>query len=139
MRIGELATELSVSTKTLRHYERIGLLPPAVRAENGYRSFSPEAERTARLIVVLRRLDLSLEVIGRLLADDRANLRRNLMGILDEKRSSLSLEVSVLQGKLEDLDTRYLSLATTPRTNPGGCICGLSGELCHCLKSQDSA
>ena len=39
MRIGELAAKLSVSTKTLRHYEKIGLLPPAARSENGYRVF----------------------------------------------------------------------------------------------------
>ena len=114
MQIGQLAKELSVSTKTLRHYEKIGMLPPAARSENGYRTYTPDAERTARLIVMLRRLELSLEEIRNLLEDDPGRLRRNLMGILDEKRSILSIEVAVLQGKLEDLDTRYLRLATTP-------------------------
>ncbi len=132
MRIGELAAELSVSTKTLRHYEKIGLLPPAARAENGYRSFSSQAENIARLIVALRRMDLSLEAIGGLLADDRDNLRKNLMGLLDEKRGAVSLEVAVLQGKLEDLDTRYLSLATTPHDRASACICSLLGKDCDC-------
>ena len=139
MRIGELAAELSVSTKTLRHYEKIGLLPPADRAENGYRSFSARAERTARLVVALRRMDLSLDAIGRLLEQDRASLRKNLMGIIDEKRSALSLDVAVLQGKLEDLDARYLTLATTARAEPGDCICAFLGEPCKCQENQGTA
>ncbi len=132
MRIGELAADLSVSTKTLRHYEKIGLLPAAARAENGYRSFSPDAVRTARLIVALRQMDLSLEAIGTLLDGSPGDLRKSLMGILDEKRSAVSLEVAVLQGKLEEMDTRYLSLATTPRTRPGDCICALLRQTCNC-------
>ena len=114
MQIGQLAKELSVSTKTLRHYEKIGMFPPAARSENGYRTYKQDDERTARLLVMLRRLELSLEEIRNLLEDDPGRLRRNLMGILDEKRSILSIEVAVLQGKLEDLATRYLRLATTP-------------------------
>ena len=137
MRIGELATELSVSTKTLRHYEKIGLLPAAARSKNGYRVFSPEAEAAARLVVALRRIDLSLDEIAGLLAGNRADLRRNLLGILDEKRSAVSLEVAVLQGKLEDMDARYLSLATTPRDRPGDCICALLGRTCDCAASSN--
>ena len=132
MQIGQLAKELSVSTKTLRHYEKIGMLPPAARSENGYRTYTPDAERTARLIVMLRRLELSLEEIRNLLEDDPGRLRRNLMGILDEKRSILSIEVAVLQGKLEDLDTRYLRLATTPGERCENCIADLFGEECVC-------
>ena len=113
MQIGKLAKELSVSTKTLRHYEKIGMLPPAARSENGYRTYTAEAVQTARLIVMLRRLELPLETIRKILEDDRSKIRRNLMGILDEKRCAISVEVAVLQGKLEDLDTRYLSLATS--------------------------
>ena len=132
MQIGQLAKELSVSTKTLRHYEKIGMLPPATRSENGYRTYSPDAVRTARLIVMLRRLELSLEEIRNLLDDDPGRLRRKLMGILDEKRSILSIEVAVLQGKLEDLDTRYLRLVTTPDDSCKNCIADLFGENCMC-------
>jgi MerR family transcriptional regulator, copper efflux regulator len=37
MMIGELATRLGVTTKTLRLYEQRGLIPAAARAANGYR------------------------------------------------------------------------------------------------------
>jgi MerR family copper efflux transcriptional regulator/MerR family gold-responsive transcriptional activator of gol and ges genes len=43
MNIGDLAKKLSVSTKTLRHYEKIGILPQANRSDNGYRTFSRAA------------------------------------------------------------------------------------------------
>ena len=136
MRIGELAAKLSVSTKTLRHYEKIGLLPPAARSENGYRVFSAEAETAARLVVALRRIDLSLDEISGLLTGETADLRRNLLGMLDEKRCAVSIEVAVLQGKLDDMDARYLSLATTPRDRPGDCICALLGCPCDCATSE---
>jgi DNA-binding transcriptional MerR regulator len=132
MQIGDLAKELSVSTKTLRHYEKIGILPQADRSENGYRTYSRDAERTARFIVMLRRLELSLDEIRQLLEDDRSDLRKNLIGILDEKRRAIRVEVAVLQGKLEDLDTRSLNLATKNIEMCGNCICALFGEDCSC-------
>jgi|TARA_Y200000002_G_scaffold372518_1_gene370410 DNA-binding transcriptional MerR regulator len=132
MQIGDLAKELSVSTKTLRHYEKIGILPQADRSENGYRTYSRAAERTARFIVMLRRLELSLDEIRQLLEDDQSELRKNLIGILDEKRRAIRVEVAVLQGKLEDLDTRSLNLATKNIEMCGNCICALFGEDCSC-------
>jgi len=39
MRIGELAAESGVTTRTLRFYEEKGLLPPPGRASNGYREY----------------------------------------------------------------------------------------------------
>ena len=43
MRIGDLAAQARLTTKTLRFYERSGLLPPAVRDANGYRDYAPTA------------------------------------------------------------------------------------------------
>jgi MerR family transcriptional regulator, Zn(II)-responsive regulator of zntA len=42
MRIGELAAATGMTTKTLRFYERSGLLPRAERSANGYRDYRPE-------------------------------------------------------------------------------------------------
>ena len=42
MRIGELAAATGTTTKTLRFYERSGLLPRAERSANGYRDYRPE-------------------------------------------------------------------------------------------------
>jgi MerR family copper efflux transcriptional regulator len=43
VRIGELADRSGVSTKTLRYYESIGLLPEPRRTASGYRDYTAEA------------------------------------------------------------------------------------------------
>jgi DNA-binding transcriptional MerR regulator len=43
MRIGELAAAAGTTTKTLRFYDRSGLLPPTGRSANRYRDYGPEA------------------------------------------------------------------------------------------------
>lgn len=42
MLIGELSTLTGASTRSLRHYESLGLLQ-AIRSENGYRHYSEES------------------------------------------------------------------------------------------------
>jgi MerR family transcriptional regulator, copper efflux regulator len=43
MRIGHVAAEAGLPTRTIRYYERLGLLPPARRAANGYRDYDDDA------------------------------------------------------------------------------------------------
>jgi DNA-binding transcriptional MerR regulator len=50
MRSGELARLIGVSTDTLRHYERLGLLAVPGRTNGGYREYSPGALERVRLI-----------------------------------------------------------------------------------------
>lgn len=43
MRIGELAGNVGVNTKTVRYYESIGLMPEPDRTHSGYRDYGPDA------------------------------------------------------------------------------------------------
>ncbi len=43
MRIGQLAQRAGVSTKTIRYYEDIGVLPEPERAANGYRDYDEKS------------------------------------------------------------------------------------------------
>lgn len=52
MTIGTLARQADVSPDTVRYYERLGLLPPAIRMANGYRHFD---DRSLRRLMVVRR------------------------------------------------------------------------------------
>lgn len=133
MLIGELAKSLDVSTKTLRHYEQIGVIPASSRGKNGYRVYSAEAITQARTVVALRQLDLPIETIKALLFTGPADtLRQRLLGALDQKRQEMALEVAVLQGKQEDLEARFMRLYQSPGTVPGHCICALLDEPCSC-------
>lgn len=68
MTIGEFAAATWLSPKALRLYDRKGLLcPDAVEPASGYRKYSPAQVETARLITLLRRIDMPLEQIGEIL------------------------------------------------------------------------
>jgi MerR family copper efflux transcriptional regulator len=67
MNIGSIASETGVSTKTIRYYESIGLIPEPPRQDNGYRSYSPTHVETLRFIQRARSLGFSLKDISKLL------------------------------------------------------------------------
>lgn len=80
MSIGEFAAATWLSAKALRLYDEKGLLSPAVvDPDSGYRRYHPEQIRTARLVTMLRRIDMPLDLVAEVLAndpDDRAELIR---------------------------------------------------------------
>jgi len=67
MNIGEAATETGVPAKTIRYYESIGLIPQAVRAENGYRHYTSFDIEILKFIQHARRLGFSVKDVGGLL------------------------------------------------------------------------
>lgn len=67
--IGTFARRSRLSLKALRLYERLGLLTPAlVDPGNGYRRYRESQLFTARLIVGLRRLDMPLSEVVRVIS-----------------------------------------------------------------------
>ena len=78
---GTFARRSRLSRKALRLYERMGLLVPAeVDERNGYRRYRTGQLEAARLVVLLRRLDMPLPEVRQLLdapGDDRAGLLRS--------------------------------------------------------------
>ncbi|SCF82583.1 MerR family transcriptional regulator [Streptomyces sp. Cmuel-A718b] len=69
--IGEFARLSRLSAKTLRRYDELGLLRPAlVDPVNGYRYYDPAQVEGARLVAWLRRIGMPLNRIGRVVALD---------------------------------------------------------------------
>lgn len=66
--ISEVARMAGVSSRTLRHYEHRGLLPPAFTGPNGYRFYRMEELLRLQRILLLRSLGLGLDSIGSVLA-----------------------------------------------------------------------
>ncbi|MEL6963672.1 MAG: MerR family DNA-binding transcriptional regulator [Pseudomonadota bacterium] len=138
VQIGDLAKRLGVTSKTLRHYEKIGLIAEATRTDNGYRVFSAEAAKRAEIVVGLRTLDLSIEAIRRLLDDDDGRpLRQRLLGLLDREVQDYALKIAVLQGRHDDLEARYHALLSTPTQQDGDCICAALMRPCSCGQKED--
>jgi DNA-binding transcriptional MerR regulator len=67
MRIGELADQVGVNTKTVRYYEQIGLIPPAPRTSGGYREYTDTDAARLTFIKTAQRLGLSLEEVAEIL------------------------------------------------------------------------
>lgn len=98
MHIGEMAERSGLSSRTLRHYESIGLLPPTGRSEGGFRVYTDEDLRRLMTIRRMKALDYSTTEMGRLLelldiAESdapearRAAARAELQALFDDART----------------------------------------------------
>lgn len=67
MHIGEVAERTSLSLRTLRHYDEIGLVNPSGRTEGGFRLYTDDDVRRLLLIRRMKPLGYSLEQMGDLL------------------------------------------------------------------------
>ena len=86
-----------VSSRTLRHYDHTGLLPPARIGHGGLRFYEqPQLERLQH-IMLLRELGLGLPDIGRILdgADETAALRLHHRRLLTELERLTELAATV--------------------------------------------
>ena len=68
MRSGQLAHLTGVSTDTLRHYERLGLLPVPQRTDGNYRQYPPASQQRVELIQRALMIGFSLSELKTILA-----------------------------------------------------------------------
>jgi DNA-binding transcriptional MerR regulator len=80
LHIGEMAQLLGVTTKTIRHYHRVGLLAEPTRSQGDYRLYDASALRRLLRIRRLQSLGLSLKQIKAILGepDQQRSLREVL-------------------------------------------------------------
>ncbi|MCT5886927.1 c-di-GMP-binding multidrug transporter transcriptional regulator BrlR [Pseudomonas aeruginosa] len=110
--IGQLARIFDISTKTLRHYDAIGLFVPArTGSDNGYRYYQPEQIEQLSRILALRRLDVPLEAIDRLKRDGALDDPQRLRHFLQRHQHTLREEISARQRLLAELDRTLATLA----------------------------
>ncbi|WP_436492611.1 MerR family transcriptional regulator [Actinokineospora sp. HUAS TT18] len=69
--IAQVARMSKVTSRTLRHYDDIGLLRPASVGGNGYRYYEQEQLLRLQQILVLRELGLGLDAIAEIVDDGR--------------------------------------------------------------------
>src|SRR5438046_4213114 len=122
--IGQAARLAGVTAKTLRHYDRIGLLPPAtVDRATGYRRYEPVQVEQARLIRRLRALELPLDEVRRLL--DLAGDPDAFRAALATHRRRIDARVTRLRGILHALDHAlndddWMTMTETTEATPTG-------------------
>ena len=111
MRIGQLAQVAGLNPRTLRYYERIGLLVPSGRSAAGYRLYTA---RDARRLAFIRRaqgLGLPLAAIAEILAIREAGAApcRHVRALAEAKVAEIDRrldELRQLRGELTRLAER---------------------------------
>ncbi|MER8087721.1 MerR family transcriptional regulator [Streptomyces sp. NPDC058316] len=87
MRIGEIAALVGVTSRAIRHYHHIGLLPEPARRPNGYRAYGVRDAVVLARIRRLTELGLGLDEVRDVLADDSG---RELVDVIVELDADLS-------------------------------------------------
>ncbi len=96
--IGQLAKLAGISTKTLRVYERKGLLIPQRNEDNDYRLYGEEAVKSLEKIQLMKYLDFSLDQIADFLQLYENVSRENMLiqqkRLLEKKREQLNTVIA---------------------------------------------
>ncbi|MBV1938204.1 MerR family transcriptional regulator [Streptomyces sp. BV286] len=96
MRIGELASTVGVTTRTVRHYHHLGLLPEPERRSNGYRDYGLRHLVALARIRRLTELGLGLAEVRDVLADDAG---RDLTEVLAELDDDLARQEAAIRAR----------------------------------------
>ena len=119
LRIGQVAKRTGLDVRLIRHYEKIGLIPPPERSEAeyasaGYRLFTEEHVQRLEFIALARLLDLPLREIGELLScvDDGCctSAQPRLRGLLAVKLHEVDNRMTMLQDLRNRLQSYYQRL-----------------------------
>ncbi|MGI5970243.1 MAG: MerR family transcriptional regulator [Oscillospiraceae bacterium] len=98
-RIGEFSKMAKTTVKTLRFYDRSGLLKPEETDQfTGYRLYTTDQLVRLHRIQALRQLGLSIGEIGAVLSG------QDFRSILENRRAELLCELSEVSGKLSRLE-----------------------------------
>lgn len=97
--IRTMAARCGMTTHTLRYYERVGLIQPVGRAQNGHRRYSDADEAWLKFLHCMRKTNMPIRQIQRYAAlrerpEETVAERRK---ILEEHRAILSAQMTALQ------------------------------------------
>ncbi len=126
MLIGELAERAGVTAKTLRFYERQGLVPEPERTDGGYRDYAPEIVERVRFIKDAQASGFALVQVGEILAirDDGHAPCGHVADLVDQRLTEVEArlrELRAVRSELRAIASRAETLA------PDDCddYCGL--------------
>lgn len=99
--INILSAKINVSSRTLRHWEDMGLFKSTRDLQSGWRMYDEEAVNCIRITDLLRRLDLSIEDIKKILENKS----------VDELINALKKQLNKLEKMSDDLSKRRIAIS----------------------------
>jgi MerR family transcriptional regulator, thiopeptide resistance regulator len=106
-RSGEFARSAGVTVRTIRYYDRLGLLKPSARSESGQRLYSDMDFARLQQILTLKLIGLSLDEIKNLLTTDPAAIQHLLerqRRVLAEQARQLAVVIHTIEKAQQALD-----------------------------------
>ncbi len=101
--IGEVATLLGITPKTIKHYHDIGLLPEPQRDSNQYRLYSMSDIQQLQQILRLKQFGLSLKQIDIIIkSSDPDTVAKT---VLSQHRNNIHDKIAKLQHQLNETET----------------------------------
>lgn len=103
--IGELAKVSSVTVRTLRYYDEIGILQPATISNGGHRYYGSDAMITLQYILTLKEIGFGLETIKSIMNNKEQTVKE-----------LLHMRLKIIESEQEELDRirqkleRYIQL-----------------------------
>ena len=116
MTIAEVSKEFSLSSDTLRYYEKIGLIPPIHKNKSGIRDYQEEDLKWIQFVKCMRSAGLPIEVLLEYMdlyrqGDTTYCARQQL---LEEQRDRLIKRIEEMNDTLDKLNykiERYKNMA----------------------------
>lgn len=111
--IQEVAKAVGTSSRTLRHYDSVGLLQPSRTGANGYRFYDDRALVRLQRILLLRELGLGLDAIATLLAaqDDEGAAESEILGthleLLRAERGRVERQIRAVERTIAALESTH--------------------------------
>jgi len=135
MTIGTLAGHLGLNPRTIRYYERVGLIPPAQRSEGGYRLYTPADEDRIRFIKSAQRLGLTLGEVKETLAFRERDERpcRYVAGLIDERLGEVNQRLRELRAFKRELTQ------LRERMNEDDGVLERDAPYCHYIQGSTEA
>lgn len=133
MQIKELAAKTGLSTKAIRFYEKSGILPPAKRLANGYRTYEDEDVERVRFVAGARHLNFSLDDINEILSlrDQGEAPCRPVLDLLAAKADEIAVRIGKLQQMEQELRQLHTAALDFPIEDIDGKQC-----VCHLLRAR---
>jgi DNA-binding transcriptional MerR regulator len=108
MTISEVSEKYDITAETLRYYERVGVIPPVNRNENGIRDYTEIDCNWVQFIKCMRNAGLSIESLIEYtsLFQKGNSTREARKQILIEQRDELVTRISDMQTALDRLNKK---------------------------------
>lgn len=130
--VKQLANLAGITPRTLRHYDKVGLLSPASHGKNGYRYYEDEELNRLQQILFFKELEFPLKEIKRILSHPNFDPKDSL---LYQKRL-LTLKKKRLERIIKSIDKTILRMNNQQKPSNEDMYEGLSSEVIDEYKKE---